>query len=116
LLQICPELANQVKEIELTGAACASASRRIVDAATEAGWTSYDIQPTEVGPCSVEVFFENGLTFSANPPPNPLTITHGPGCCGGLYPDPLSAGDIQACPRADAGADSETISDSAPGS
>ena len=116
LLQICPDLAHQVQQIELTGSACATATRRLVDAAAEGGWTSYDIQPSQAGQCTVEVFFKNGLTFTANAEPNPLNIIPGPGCCKGLYPDPLSAGDIQACPQADAAADSETIRDSAPGS
>jgi len=116
LLQICPDLAPQVQQIELTGSACATATRRIVDAGAEGGWTSYDIQPQVPGQCTVEVFFKNGLTFTANGQPNPLNITRGPGCCTGLYPDPLSAAEIQACPQSDAAADSETISDSAPGS
>jgi hypothetical protein len=117
LLQICPDLAQQVQQIELTGTACATATRRVVDASAEGGWTRYDIQPSQTGSCSVEVFFKNGLTFTANADPSPLTIIRGPGCCSsGLYPDPLSAGDIQACPQSDAAADSETLRDSASGS
>jgi hypothetical protein len=116
-LQICSDLDDQVQEIELTGSACSTASRRIVDAAVEGGGTTYDIQPKHAGQCSIEVFFKNGLTFSANAPPNPpLVIDQGPGCCSGLYPDPLGAGVIQVCPEADAASDAETIRDGAPGS
>ncbi len=105
LLHVCPALSDQVQSIDLTGSACSGATKRLVDASAEAGWTTYEIQPTQPGQCSLEVTFKNGLTFAADAPPNPLLINHGPGCCSGLYPDPIGAGDIQACPEGGAPAD-----------
>jgi hypothetical protein len=114
-LQICPALADEVQEIQLS-MACSTASKSIVDGGAEGGWTVYDIQPDQTGACSLEVFFKNGLTFTAGD----ITIDHGPGCCSGLYPDPLGASEIQACPETDAAADAEPdaekIRDGAPGS
>jgi hypothetical protein len=115
-LQICAALADEVQEIQLSGTGCATASKSIVDGGAEGGWTVYDIQPNQTGQCGLEVFFKNGLTFAAGD----LTIDHGPGCCTGLYPDPLAASEIQACPETDAAADAEPdaekIRDGAPGS
>jgi hypothetical protein len=118
LLEICPELADQVVDggIELTGSACASVTPTLLEGGAEGGYTAYDIQPHQAGQCSIQVSFTNGLTFTANAGPNPITFNHGPGCCSGLYPDPLSAAQTQVCPLTDAAADSETVRDSTTGS
>jgi hypothetical protein len=122
-LQICPGLADQVDQVQLSGAACASASKTLLaeeggsDAGAEGGAVTYDIQPSQAGECTIEVSFKNGLTFSAGGSPSPLQIIPGPGCCGDrLYPDPLSQQQIVACPSADAGVESGTSPRDASGS
>jgi hypothetical protein len=113
LLQICPQLSDQVKTVELFDNACTGASMALVDGGSDAvGTVSYDIQPTQAGMCSVEVTFTNGLTFAADQSSG-LVVTSGPACCPGLYPE--GAREIQAC--VDAGAlDAEAPSDGPSGS
>jgi hypothetical protein len=116
-VDVCPALTGQVQAFTLTGSACsASTARAIPDASVDGGGTAYSIDPTQPGQCTVEVSFTNGLSFTADGQPNPLTIAPGPGCCTGLYPDPLAAGVIQVCPLAEAGADGEIPDAPAPDS
>jgi len=114
-LDVCSALTGMVRQIDLSGSACADAEAKPAGE-PDGGGETYEIQPTQPGECSVSVTFSNGLTFTAFGPPSPLNVLKGPGCCSGLYPDPLSAGLIQACPVADAAPEAETTRDAAPGS
>jgi hypothetical protein len=116
-LEVCPELASQVMKVELSGSACSQARPSILDGGADAGVVTYDIQPRATGQCSIEVVFTNGLSFAAGSATTPITILRGPGCCSGLYPDPVTSRVIPVCPLLDAAAgDAETIRDARPGS
>jgi hypothetical protein len=101
LLQICPAVADEVENIQLSGNACDAAKLVVIDAGPDAAGTlSYDIQPTQAGLCGVLVSFKNGLTYAADQGQGGLVVQQGPACCTGLYPN--GSREIQACVEAGA--------------
>jgi hypothetical protein len=90
-------LAGQVTQIATSGEACAEA---VISPAPDAAPTAtvFHVAPTEAGPCSIDIFFRDGTTFSDD-----LTVVETTGCCGGFRTTPPGAAQIGVPAPGDAG-------------
>jgi hypothetical protein len=90
-------LASAIVAITPTGLACSHASI-VPNPATVHDATVFTIEPTQPGPCQIEIQFTDGTTFS-----DELTVVETTGCCAGLRTSPSGAAQIDVPAPGDAG-------------
>ena len=91
-------LVGHVVSIEPSGLACAGA---IVKPTPGSGVSAslFQVLPTQTGPCSLDIIFQDGTTFS-----DELTVVQTTGCCAGLRTTPPEAAEIDVPSPSDGGA------------
>ncbi len=90
-------LAGQVTQIATSGKACADAAVDPPPGATPAT-AVFHVEPTQAGPCTLDIFFRDGTTFSDD-----LTVVETSGCCAGLRTSPPGAAAVDVPAPSDAG-------------
>ena len=96
-VQVPAESAASVMEIELSGPACEGTLAKCVKESVT-GCAEYAFTARAAGQCKVDVIFTSG-TFSTT-----VAFSAPNSCCTGFYPQPASAGEIDASrPLSDAG-------------
>ena len=89
-VHVPPERAAAVRDVAVSGTACAGVSAACVETAAGGGCVTYRIAPRAEGYCDVDVDFVQGAPrFSAT-----AKIVVGNACCGGFVANPPSAADI----------------------
>lgn len=91
-LRVPEARAADVLDVTLSGAACANVHATCTSFADGGtGCTRYRISPNAVGYCDIDVDFRTGAPrFSAT-----VKVAQVSSCCSGLYPDPISAGQVE---------------------
>jgi hypothetical protein len=86
-LHVQPEIAGAVRTVRLGGPACANLTATCTQAAAM-GCATWSLTPSTAGSCTIDVIFADA-TFSTT-----LSFAQATGCCAGVYPVPVSAGEI----------------------